>query len=73
MASAGRPRGFGSDPPTRSGRARGSPHLESYWGIFIEQYFPQLGHLYALLLFLCDDFYLLDRLVYYALFVHLSH
>ena len=25
MASAGRPRGFGSDPPTGSGRAQGSP------------------------------------------------
>ena len=29
MASAGRPWGFGSDPPTGSGRARGSPHKES--------------------------------------------
>ena len=26
MASTGRPRGFGLDLPTRSGRARGSPH-----------------------------------------------
>ena len=26
MASVGRPRGFSSDPPTGSGRARGSPH-----------------------------------------------
>ena len=26
MASAGRPRGFSSDPPIGSGRDRGSPH-----------------------------------------------
>ena len=26
MASVGRPRAFGSDPPTGSGRARGSLH-----------------------------------------------
>ena len=29
MASAGRPRDFGSDPPTESGRAWGSLHF--YW------------------------------------------
>ena len=29
MASVGSPRAFGSDPPTGSGRARGSLHLES--------------------------------------------
>ena len=27
MASVGRPHGFDSDPPTGSGRARGSPHF----------------------------------------------
>ena len=27
MASVGRPRAFGSDPPTGSGRARGSLHF----------------------------------------------
>ena len=27
MASVGRPQGFGLDPPTGSGRARGSPHI----------------------------------------------
>ena len=26
MASVGRPRGFGSNPPIGSGRVRGSPH-----------------------------------------------
>ena len=29
MASVGRPQGFGSDPLTGSGQARGSPHLSS--------------------------------------------
>ena len=30
MASVGRPRGFGSDPPIGSGRVRGLPHLSDW-------------------------------------------
>ena len=32
MASAGRPRGFGSDPLTGSSRAQGSPQSDSGYG-----------------------------------------
>ena len=33
MASTGRPQGFGSDPPTGSGRARGSPQSLSFGNV----------------------------------------
>ena len=38
MASAGRPRGFDSDPPTGSSRAKGSPHNSL-------EYLPESGSL----------------------------
>ena len=49
MSSAGRPRGFGSDPPTGSGRARGSQHI--------------LPHYDALVLSLCINGFDMHRLL----------
>ena len=50
MISTGRPRGFGSDSPTGSSRARGSPQFNSYSLIFI------LSFGYKFLISLCIRF-----------------